>query len=637
MIKPPLEELLRETLDRLGRQEQRTAAIEAALLEAQPTILASPVASRTLAQTPAARTAETPVAARSKRDCADERSARPPKVDPPFASSAISSAAVVASLDEVVWSISPDGQLVFFAGGAVERFYGLTEHELQDGPGRWLDAVPAEDRERLRAALARLPDVDTFTLEHRILHPVGFRWAVTRGKLVRDRDGRPLRVDGLTADITRHARTRSAVLDVLTGLGSTTGNEFLLRLMQQLCAVFGVWAAVIVEPHPGEPHSTRTVAAWIGGQQAEPFVFPATSGLIRELLSGGRAFVPASARERYPADSWLRQLRAEALTAEPLIDERGRVLGCVAVVDDRTFNPDSELRAVLKSLAPRAAVELARDQDDSGERELATQLAEAERRACEAESVVRGAANLAAAGRMAAGLAHDFNNLLGVIAGNADLIRESLPPDDSRRESAELIAQTAQSVAMMNRKLLAVGKPSSAHVAPLDAARAIRTLEPILRRLIGKRISLGFDLASGLPFLSADAAQFDRVILNLALNARDAIEAGSGSSGTITIRAARVTVESNSHDWPADRPPGEYVAITIADSGCGMTAEVRAKMFDLFFTTKGERGTGLGLATVHEIVTAAHGHIEVESEPGWGTQIRIYWPPMAEPALRVRG
>ncbi|QJW95900.1 sensor histidine kinase [Frigoriglobus tundricola] len=96
------------------------------------------------------------------------------------------------------------------------------------------------------------------------------------------------------------------------------------------------------------------------------------------------------------------------------------------------------------------------------------------------------------------------------------------------------------------------------------------------------------------------------------------------------MRATTAVIEPGRAGWPRDRPPGRYVAVTVADTGCGMPEEVRAKMFELFFTTKGERGTGLGLAMVHEAVTAAGGHIEVESEVGWGTQVRVYWPPLTD-------
>ena len=387
MISPPgeLEELLRDTRDRLRRQEQRTAALEAVLFDTPPAVL--PL--HPLTQTPTPAAAETTVIPpRPKRDSDHERAPRP-KPEPAPALAAVSPLAVLASLDDVVWSVSPDGQLVFFAGGAVERLYGVTAHELHDTRGRWLDALPADDRDRLRAALARLPDAGAFTLEHRVAHAAGGdRWAVSRGKLVRDRDGRPLRVDGTTTDVTVRGRTRSAVLDVLDGVGPATGSDFLLKLVQHLCLACDCRAAVVAEPHPETFGEARTAAAWIDGRSADEFTFPAT-GLARELLSGGRALVAADARDRHPADTLLLKLRADAFAAEPLTDAAGRLLGFVAVADDRPFATDADVRAVLKALAPRAAVELARVHDHCA---LEARLAAAEERADDAEAGLRARA-----------------------------------------------------------------------------------------------------------------------------------------------------------------------------------------------------------------------------------------------------
>jgi PAS domain S-box-containing protein len=633
-VTSPIEELLRTTLDRLSRQEQRTALLEAALLDAQPTLF-PPRGAPAITETPVGRDAETVGTSRPRRD--SEERPRPPRTEPSHNSpSAVSSTAVLSSLDGVVWSVSPDGQFVFFVAGAVERIFGVTGHELSDGRGRWLDAVPPDDRQRLQAALSRLPEADVFTLEHRIGQAAGsIRWVVTRGKLVRDRDGRPLRVDGTTADVTRQARARNAVFDVLNGAGPACGGEFLAKLAHHLCLAYDARAALVVEPHESGPNSARAAVACINGQPAEPFAIPATTTLLRELLSGGRVFAPSVALTRFPNDPLLLQLRAEAFAAEPLVDSRGRLLGFLAVADDRPFTAECDPRAILRALAPRAAVELSRMHEG---RDRGSELAEADRRARDAETAARGAERLAAVGRMAVGLAHDFNNLLGVVVGNADLIRESLPEGDPRRETAEVIARTAESVAAMNRKLLSVGRPGPARAAPHDVASAIRGLEPMLHRLVGSRISFTCDLAPGLPRISADTTQFERVIFNLILNARDAIEAAARKPGAVAVRAAAVAVEANRPGWPGEYPPGTYIAITVADNGCGMSADVRAKMFERFFTTKGERGTGLGLATVQEIVAAARGHIEVESDPAWGTQVRVYWPATTEaPQLRVMG
>ncbi|VTR91031.1 histidine kinase : Uncharacterized protein (Fragment) OS=uncultured bacterium GN=ACD_75C01340G0001 PE=4 SV=1: PAS_3: HisKA: HATPase_c [Gemmata massiliana] len=616
----PIEALLREALDRLAQQEQRTAALEAAVFGTVPPSVPPAPLSSALAQT--VRITETPTVSHWPA---------PRKVEllpasTPAPGATVSPAAVMAALDDAFWSVAPDGQSVLFAGGAVERLYGLTAHELQTQRGRWIDAVPADDRERLRLAFSLLPEAGSFSLEHRIAHSSGrIRWAVTSGKLIRDSEGRPLRVDGSTTDITRKARARDAVLTVLDGVGAVTAGDFLVKLARYLCIACAVRAVVVVEPHaPGE---ARTVVAWIGGRAGAPFTFDTSAGLVRDLVAGGSAFVPSGARARYLNDPLLLKLRAEAFAAEPLIDAAGCLLGFVAVADDRPFDADTDAPTVLRALVPRAAVELARAIEAPTVSELQTRLTAAEERAVATENALRATANLADAGRLAAGIAHDFHNMLGVIIGNADLIREGLPSGDSRAEFAETIAQTAQTIAIVSRQLVALSKPGGPNFAPLDVAAALHSLAPMLRRLTERKIVLELDVAPNLPLARADATDFDRVVLNLVLNARDASRPGS----TITVRAATARAEPGHRGWPAETAPNEYIAITVSDQGSGMTPEVRARMFDLFFTTKGDRGNGLGLATVSAAVRAASGHIEVESEPGWGTTIRIYWPQVPEP------
>lgn len=629
----PLEALLRETLERLRVQEQRTAALEAAVRATQPTVLDPRSVPLPASLTPGGADQQTDFAWPTARVSAAETVFTPPpkavglKLPPPPPASVLSAATVVASLEDVIWSMTPDGQALLFIGGGVERLYGVPPAYLQAVPGRWWGAIPLEDRERLRALLARWPETERFRLEHRIGYAGGgFRWVTSRGQLIRDRDGRPIRIDGITSEGSGPARSQSVVLDILQALGLATGRDFLTRWVAafaRMCAVTTVW---IVETQETGLH---TVAAVIAGESCDDFSVPSESCLVRDLLKGGRAFAPTAARERYPADPLLTHLHAEAFAAEPLLDTHGHVLGFVAVAAEEAFIADHDLRSLLKAFAPRLAAELVRQRADAERHQRLTQT---EQQLHEKEAAMRNIAPQVALGRIAAGLAHDWNNLLSVVTGTADLLRDSLADGDPRRESAELIARTAQTLGGMNRKLLDWGRPGSDTVAPLDVTSAIQSLEPLLRRLLGNSIHLQLDLAAGLPMIAADAIQFDRVILNLVLNARDAIQAKDqklNSSATVTIRTAQSRIEPAALESTRDVPPspsGWYVVITVADTGCGMTPDVRSKMFETYFTTKGFAGHGLGLATVKDAVTAAGGHIAVESEPGWGTQVRIYWP-----------
>jgi two-component system, cell cycle sensor histidine kinase and response regulator CckA len=250
----------------------------------------------------------------------------------------------------------------------------------------------------------------------------------------------------------------------------------------------------------------------------------------------------------------------------------------------------------------------------------AARVKELEARLAEAEDRLRLAGRLETVGRLVAGVAHDFNNLLAVITGSADVIRSGLPVAHPLRETAEQIATTAHTAAGVTRQLLTLGKPAGP--CSLDPNAAVRALGRTLGQLTGRHVTLELALAPAVPAVQVDPGQFDQVVLNLVANARDAIP----DSGTVTVGTAAAVVPANRPGWPSDVPPGQFVALTVADTGTGMTDEVKARAFDPFFTTKGARGTGLGLATVRDVVRAAGGHVEVESAVGRGTRIHVYWP-----------
>ena len=257
--------------------------------------------------------------------------------------------------------------------------------------------------------------------------------------------------------------------------------------------------------------------------------------------------------------------------------------------------------------------------------ELETRLAEAEER-------LRIAARLETVGRLVAGVSHDFNNLLTIISGHAEAIRNELPASHPLREPADLIVNAAHTAAGVTRQLVELGKPLHPEPCPVDVNAAVRALERTLERLMG-RVTLTVTLAASLPLVRIDPGQFDQVLLNLVVNARDAIR----ESGDITVRTAAATIAAGRAGWPVEVPLGEFVVLTVTDTGTGMTEEVKARIFDLFFTTKGARGNGVGLSTVKEIVTTIGGHIEIESSTDWGTHVRTYWPiyPETSPGLRV--
>ncbi|MDY3562233.1 PAS domain S-box protein [Gemmata sp. JC673] len=237
------------------------------------------------------------------------------------------------------------------------------------------------------------------------------------------------------------------------------------------------------------------------------------------------------------------------------------------------------------------------------------------------EDQFRQAQKMEAVGQLAGGVAHDFNNLLTVINGFSELALRQLPPDDPCQALVTEIRDAGERATRLTRKLLTFSRKEVVEPVVLDLNAVTDGTRGMLRWLLGEGVRLVVQLDPKLDRVRADAGHIEQVILNLAVNARDAMPNG----GTLTVGTSNVT--SDGPDGPGHVPAGRYVRLAVADTGVGMTAEVQAKIFEPFFTTKGVgQGTGLGLSTVYGIVQQTGGHIRVASAPGRGAAFEVYFP-----------
>jgi len=472
-----------------------------------------------------------------------------------------------------------------------------------------------QDRQRMdeavQAAITWTPDHDgSFAEEYRVITPRGQeRWVATRGQALFE-DGACTRFVGVLRDVTEERRAQIALRELAATLEQqvaqrTAERDSIWRLSRDLFAVVGfdgrlrrvnpAWQAVLgYDPAGLVDTDFRLLVHPDEAADAKRFL---------RTLSAGLPLPRFENRMRDASGAW----RWISWTATP----EGEAF--YAVGRDIT-----EEKLAATALAERNA-------------ELATQMAERER----VEKELRQLQRLEAVGQLTSGVAHDFNNLLTVILGNIGFVEKALRQEGVNGRIAERIAlmrSAAERGAKLTGQMLAFSRRQKLEPKAVDLNDTVESMRELLQSTMGGTVRLETVLKDDLWSALVDPTQIELIILNLAINARDAMEVG----GSLTLETSNVAVETEPAR-PEEPPPGDYVVLSVSDTGHGMSDEVLAKAFEPFFTTKGAgRGSGLGLAQVYGFAKQSGGGVSIRTQAGEGTTVSVYLPRAEGAPLRLR-
>ena len=462
----------------------------------------------------------------------------------------------------------------------IEEISGYARHQFLTGELAYGSLIHPEDIARVDGEVRRRVEAgQAFAVEYRLIDKGGgVHHMFEKGTAVYGEGGAPLWLDGVILDLTEHKKVERTLLE----------RELLLRSI-----IENTSDAIFFKDHQGRYvlANTATLQAVgrgetevIGKTDAE--IFPSESAEIirgndRRVLESGRSLMSEERLTTSYGDTYWQANKS------PLFDSEGRALGLVGISRNIT-----ELKA-------------------------------AQRRNEELERRILQAEKMETVGRLAGGVAHDFNNMLGVILGHSEMALSELQDGHPLRETLEEIEKAARRSAALTGQLLAFARQQPITPRLLDLNEAVTGMLKMLRRVIGEQLELSWLPGPGAKMVCIDPTQVEQLLVNLCVNARDAI----ADTGCITIETGTVHFDQPPGCEDQELPAGDYVRLTISDDGKGMEQETLAHLFEPFFTTKETgRGTGLGLATVDGIVKQNRGFIEVVSRPGQGSRFTVYLP-----------
>jgi PAS domain S-box-containing protein len=529
------------------------------------------------------------------------------------------------NITDVFWMTSPDLGAIHYISAGYEVIWGRSAASLYANPHQWIEAILPEERERVFAVfgtlMAKAPEV---SVEYRIARPDGsVRWILDRGFQVRDAAGNLIRLTGIASDITERklAEQRLDMQGIVSRVlaEANTLNDATPKIIQAICESEG-WDFGGFWELDKKANALRSVETWcrpeLPGQElaalTRGLTFTSNTGLPGRVWASGKPLLipEIGADNNFPRAALALKTGLRSAVAFPVILE-GNVIGVMDFLGREMRALDEKMLEMFPGIGRQIGAFIKRKQ---------------------LEDQFRQSQKMESIGQLAGGVAHDFNNILAVIQMQSDLLKGSQGLTAEQSEFADEIGVTVERAAALTRQLLLFSRREVFQPRDLDLSETVTSTAKMLRRVLGENVQMQLKLAPQPLFINADPGMMDQVLLNLSVNARDAMPNG----GQLVIETFGLELDEFAAAQSAQARPGSFVCLSVSDSGCGIPPEILPKIFEPFFTTKEVgKGTGLGLATVFGIAQQHQGWVAVYSEVGHGTTFRVYLPRLAGNADRT--